>query len=180
MKERSTASRTCAELLRRLVGPLEQLDLQKLRAGLQATAATHALAVLVGKLLLFLRLPRTGAHVVVAVHRHPGLDLLQRGEKPRPVHHQVADHGKLRHRPQLDAFRLIFEQVIDQGRLPACRSRPLITIVTCPADLFQAVAIPDHRPTFFPSAVTGDSANVLPGPLSRLCQSSYRRGTRSD
>ena len=145
MNERSTASRSRARNCSwRLVGLLEQFHLQELRAGLQAAAATHALAVLVGELLLLLRLPRAGAHVVVAVDRHPGLDLLQRGEEPRTVDHQVADDGKLGHRPQLDAVGLVFEQVVDQGRAGLPHAA-VDDHRTRPADLFQAVALPDHR-----------------------------------
>ena len=50
-----------------------QLDLQILRAGVEAAAAAHALAERIHLLLRFLRNPRAGALVVIAVGRNPGL-----------------------------------------------------------------------------------------------------------
>ena len=145
MNARRFASRSrawnCSGRLLRLAA---QLDLQELRAGLQAAAATHALAVQIGQLLLVLRLPRAGPHVQIAVDRQPGPNLLQHGENPRAVDHQVAEHGNLvigrssispgRSRQQLIHQRGagLADPAVDQHRAGA-------------ADLFQAVALPGHR-----------------------------------
>ena len=120
-----------------------QLDLEELRAGLQTATATHALAVEVGHLLGFLRLPRSRPEVVVAIDRQPGQHLLQDGENPRAIDQKVAEDGKLRHRPELDFARPLAQQLGDQrgARLPHAA---VDQHGACPANFFQAIALPDH------------------------------------
>ena len=155
-----------------------KLDLQELRAGLQAAAATHALAVQVGHLLRFLRLPRARAQVVVAVDRQPGRESFpgwRKSASDRPSDRGAREtwsSAAVRFRPGRSR-----QQLSDQRR--AGLPHPAVDEHRAgAADLFQAVALPNHRAhTCLPSTVVGLSA-IFCNTLMQFMSGSYCSANR--
>ena len=125
----------------RLVVATHRLHLRVLRARLQAAATAHALRQRVGIFLLLRRDPRAGAKVVGAFHGHPRLHFFKPTEQPPSIHHEVADHRKLRHRPQFDLVAALGLQPIDERRAGHPRAA-VDQHRTGATDLFEAVAVP--------------------------------------
>ena len=83
-----------------------------------------------------------GAQVVGAVDGHPALDLLEVVEHPLAVDEQVADHGELGHRRELDVVLAGLGQLLVGQAAAALPHLAVDDHGARPANFFEAARVP--------------------------------------